>query len=59
MIEEQFLRDLQRDMNELAHDTLKRNMDPAEMARAAGRYQGMKHACDLLQKIVRGTEEQD
>ena len=58
MVEEQLLRDLQRDMNQLAHDTLSKTNDPNLLLMAAGRYRGMQHALVLLEKIVRGSEEQ-
>ena len=58
MFEEQFLRDLQRDMNQLAHETLAKTLDHDQLVLAAGRYRGMQHALSLLEKIVRGNEEQ-
>lgn len=57
MIEEQLLRDLQRDMNTLAHDTLKKTTDHDQFLIAVGMYRGMHHASLLLQKLVRGSEE--
>jgi len=57
MIEEQFLRDLQRDMSKLAHDTLLKAGTEREIYLAAGRYQGMLHAQAIMEKLVRGTEE--
>ena len=57
MFEEQFLRDLQRDMNTLAHDTLMKTTDHDQFLLAAGMYRGMQRASALLQKLVRGNEE--
>ncbi len=57
MLEEQLLRDLQRDMNTLAHDTLKKTTDHDQFLIAVGMYRGMQHASLLLQKLVRGSEE--
>jgi len=57
MIEELFLRDLKRDMDKLAHETLSKTLPPEMMIRLSGHYQGLKAALTLFEKLVRGNEE--
>ena len=58
LVEQNFLRDLKRDMAKLAHETLLNTADPQELTRAAGRYQGMSHALQLFEKFLRAASEE-
>jgi len=58
VLEERFLGELKREQDKLAHDAL-RTMLPthAEYARLVGYYQGLSRAQAVLERLMRGSEE--
>ncbi len=58
MLEERFLRELKREQDTLAHDAL-RTMLPthSDYARLVGMHQGLSRAIAVLERLMRGSEE--